>query len=366
MIKKGLVLFQFIIVMFVTICVVSIYTQVNYMVSKDLGYDKENLIRVNFDTSTGKAKEIKNELLQNPDIINVTQSGPFINLTMETSGWNWKGNSQDKLSVFKLEVGSDFTKTMNIDIIKGGSFSDNSESCLTEVMINQAAYKVMGIEDCIGMIIKLKKKEYKVVGVIKDFHFSHLKFKIKPLLIVYDENNSTIIRLNGDSKHALKYIESVYNKYNTSSNPFSYNFISDNITALYGDERQMKNSTSGFLLVLFLLSIMAMMGMMSSHISNKNKEIGLRKVFGAHGANIIAFLLLDVIKIVVIAYIIAVPTAIVVIKKWLAGFANQAEINITAYVLIGMFFILFTSLVLLYQSYKASKFSPIKILRETS
>ncbi len=365
-IKKGLVLFQFIIVMFVTISVVSIYTQVNYMMSKDLGYDKKNLIRVNFDTSTGKAKNIKDDLLKNPDIKNVTQSGSFINLTMETGGWDWEGNSQDKLSVFKLEVGSNFTETMNIDIIKGTSFSENTESRLTEVMINQAAYKVMGINDCIGMTIKLKKKEYKVVGVFNDFHFSHLKFKIKPLLLVYNEDNSTIIRLNGDSKHTLKYIESVYNKYNTSSNPFSYHFISDEIVALYGDEKQVKSSISGFLLVLLLLSIIAMMGMMSSHISNKNKEIGLRKVFGAHGVNIIVILLSDVIKLVLVAYIIAVPIGVIVMKKWLAGFANHTEISIIMYVLIGLSFIFFSSLVLLYQSYKASKFSPVKILGETS
>ncbi|MHC1702546.1 MAG: ABC transporter permease [Tenuifilaceae bacterium] len=366
MIKTGLVLFQFIIVMFVTISVVSIYTQVKYMMNKDLGYDKENLIRTNFDTSTGKANEIKNELLQNPDIKNVTQSGKFINLTMETGGWSWEGNTQDKLSAFKLEVGSDFTKTMKIDIIKGSSFSDNNESRLTEVMINQAAYKVMGINDCIGMIIKLKKKEYKVVGVIKDFHFSHLKFKIKPLILVYNDDNSMIIRLNGNNNSTIKYIESIYNKYNTSSNPFSYSFISNDIVALYGDERQMKNSISGFLVVLLLLSISAMMGMMASHISNKNKEIGLRKVFGAQGTNIIVFLLIDVIKLVLVAYIIAVPIAVVVINKWLAGFANHTEINIITYVLIGMFFIFFSSSVLLYQAYKASRVSPIKILGETS
>jgi len=350
--------------MFVTISVVSIYKQVNYMMSKDLGYDKENLIRVNFDTSTGKATEIKNELLRNPDIKNVTQSGKFINLTMETGGWNWEGNSQDKLSVFKLEVGGDFTKTMNIDIIKGGGFSDNTESRLTEVMINEAAYNFMGVADCIGMEIKLKDKKYKVVGIAKDFHYSHLKFKIKPLLLVYNEDNSTIIRLNGNSKNTLKYIESVYNKYNTSSNPFSYHFISDEIVALYGDENQVKNSISGFLLVLILLSIIAMMGMMASHISNKTKEIGLRKAFGAHGVNIISFLLLDVIKIVLIGYIIALPIAILVINKWLAGFANHKEIDIVTYVLIVIFFIVFTSLVLLYQSYKAAKVSPIEILGE--
>jgi putative ABC transport system permease protein len=109
-----------------------------------------------------------------------------------------------------------------------------------------------------------------------------------------------------------------------------------------------------------------MMGMMASHISNKNKEIGLRKVFGAQGTNIIMFLLLDVIKIVLVAYIIAVPIAIVVINKWLSGFANHTEINIITYVLIGMFFIFFSSSVLLYQAYKASRVSPIKILGETS
>lgn len=366
LIKKGLVLFQFIIVMFVTISVVSIYKQVNYMMSKNLGYDKENLIRVNFDNSKGKANEIKNELLRNPDIKNVTQSGKFINLTMETGGWNWEGNSQDKLSVFKLEVGSDFTKTMNIDIIKGSGFSDNTESRLTEVMINEAAYKFMGVADCIGMEIKLKDKKYKVAGIVKDFHYSHLKFKIKPMLLVYNEDNSTIIRLSGDSKQTIKYIESVYNKYNTSSNPFTYHFISDEIVTLYGDENQVKNSISGFLLVLFVLSIIAMMGMIASHISNKNKEIGLRKVFGAHGTNIIIFLLMDTIKIVVIAYIIALPIAIVVINEWLASFANHIEINPITYILIGVFFIFFSSLILLYQTIKAARISPIKILRETS
>lgn len=364
MIKKGLVLLQFIIVMFVTISVVSIYSQVNFMLNKNLGYDKENLIRFYISSSQGKAKEIKNELLKNPNIENVSQSSSFINLKMETSGWDWDGNSQDKLSVFTLNVGSDFTETMNIDIIKGDNFSDNSETCLSEVLVNESAYKYMGVKDCIGMIIKLKKKEYKVVGVIKDFHYSHMKFKIKPLLLLYNDNlGSMIVRIKGDNKNTLKFIEDVYNKFNTSSsNPFKYSFVSDNIVALYGDEKQLKNSISGFLLVLLFISIIAVVGMMASHILNKNKEIGIRKVVGAHSFNIILFLLKDIMKIVVLAYAIALPIAILIINKWLSSFANHTEVTIITYVLIGIFFILFSCLILLYQTYNAARTSPLKIL----
>jgi len=364
MIKKGLVLFQFIIVMFVTICVVSIYSQVNFMLNKNPGYNKENLIRLYLGSCKGKVKEIKNELLKNPDIINVAQSSQFINLKMETSGWDWDGNSREKLSVFTLNVGSDFTKTMNIDIIRGSDFSDNSEACLSEVMINESAYKYMGVNDCIGMIIKLKKKEYKVVGVFKDFHYSHMKFKVKPLLLLYNDNlGSMIVRIKGDNKNTLKYIENVYNKFNTSpNNPFRFSFISDDIVAIYGDEKQLKNSITGFLMVLLFISIIAVVGMMASHILNKSKEIGIRKVVGAHSFNIILFLLKDIMKIVVLAYAIAVPIAILIISRWLGSFANRTNVSIMTYVLIGIFFIIFSFFILLYQTYKAARISPLKIL----
>ncbi|MDX9852612.1 MAG: ABC transporter permease [Tenuifilaceae bacterium] len=365
MVKKGLVLFQFIIVMFVTISVASIYTQVDFMMNKNLGYNKDNLVWFDLSSCNGKADEMKSELLKNPNIKNVTQTSQFVNLTMETSGWDWKGNTQEKLSVFTLSVGSDFTETMNIDVVKGEGFSSN-ESNLTEVMLNEAACKFMGVgvEDCIGMVVKLKQAEYKVVGVVKDFHFSHLKFKIKPLLILYKNNlSSMIVRLNGDNKSALSFIGDVYNKFNTSTDtPFSYSFVADDIVTLYGDEKQLKNSISGFLVVLLFISIIAIIGMMASNILTKTKEIGVRKVLGAHSFSIILFLLKDIVKIVVLAYAIALPVAIFVMNKWLDNFANHIKLGVATYVLIGLFFISFAFVILLYQSYKAAKISPVKIL----
>ena len=106
-----------------------------------------------------------------------------------------------------------------------------------------------------------------------------------------------------------------------------------------------------------------MIGMMASHISNKNKEIGVRKVFGAHSSNIITFLLRDIVKIVVIAYAVTLPIAIIVMNKWGEKYAYQVEISALTYFLIGLFYILLPTLILFYQSYKASINSPIKILR---
>ena len=225
--------------------------------------------------------------------------------------------------------------------------------------------KFMGIEDCIGMPIRLGEKEFIIKGVVKDFHFSHLRNKIKPLLITYGNNQRDIfVKLSNNNGQVIGHIGKAYNDFNKSFDPFKYEFVSDEVNHLYSDENHLKNSIIGFLLILLLISMMGMVGMMTSHITKKYKEIGIRKTFGAGYCSIILFLLKDILRIVILAYMIAIPVAVYMMKNWTQSYENKVDIGLLTYLLLGLVFISFSFLVLLFQAIKASRLSPIKILKD--
>ena len=361
---RSLIIVQFILVNIVLVSVFVMHKQVDFMMKADLGYDTENLITFRIDNPKN-ADAIKSELLRDPNIINVVQSHPFMNIEREVGGWDWQGNDSDKLPVFNLSVGVDFFNTLNIDLLKGNGFSQNEELRFKQVIINESAMEFMQIEDCIGMPINLGEKEFIIAGVVKDFHFSHLRNKIKPLLITYGNNQKDMfVRMSDNNGLVIGHIKKAYDEFNKSFDPFKYGFVSDEVNHLYRDESHLKNSIIGFLLILLLISTMGMVGMMTSHITKKYKEIGIRKAFGAEYYRIILFLLKDTLRIVIPAYMIAIPIAVLIMKNWTQSYENKVDIGFFTYLLLGLVFILFSFLVLFFQAYKASRLSPIKILKD--
>ncbi len=360
---RSLVIVQFILVHIVLISVFVMHQQVDFMMKADLGYDTENLITFRIDNPKN-ADAIKSELLHDPNIVNVVQSHRFIDLEKEVGGWDWQENNSGKLPVFNLSVGKDFFNTLKIDLLKGNDFAQNEELRFKQVIINESAMKFMGIEDCIGMPVNLGKKEFIIAGVVKDFHFSHFRNNTKPLLITYGNHQKDIfVRTANNNGQVIGHIKNVYDEFNKSFDPFKYESVSEEINHLYSDENHLKNSIIGFLLILLLISMMGMVGMMTSHITKKYKEIGIRKVFGAEYYSIILFLVKDILRIVILAYMIAIPIAVYMMKNWSQSYENKVDIGILTYLLLGLVFILFSLLVLLFQAIKASRLSPIKILK---
>ena len=361
---RSLVVAQFVLVNIVLISVFVMHKQVDFMMKADLGYDTENLITFKIDDPKN-ADAIKSELLRDPNIIDVVQSHKFINVEKEVGGWNWQGNNSGKLPVFNLSVGTDFFNTLKIDLLKGKDFSQNEELRFKQVIINESAMKFMEIEDCIGMPINLGEKEFIIAGVVKDFHFSHLRNKIKPLLITYGNNQKDLfVRISNNNGAVIGQINNTYDEFNKSFDPFKYGFVSEEVNHLYSDENHLKNSTIGFLLILLLISMMGMIGMMTSHITKKYKEIGIRKAFGAEYYKIILFLLKDTLRMVILAYMIATPIAVFIIKNWVKSYENKVDIGGLSYLLLGLVFISFSLLVLSFQAIKVSRLSPVKILKD--
>jgi ABC-type antimicrobial peptide transport system permease subunit len=368
--RQGLVVFQFMLSTLLIAGTIVVYRQVNFIQTKNLGYDRENLlyVPVEGELATQSAyKTFRDELLRMPGVLSVSSimEAPH-NIGSSTGGVNWPGKDPNvNIEFTQTSVGYDLAKTMKLKIT-GRDFSPAFSTDTANYLINQTAVKRIGYQNPVGQPLTMWGKPGKIIGVIENFHFQSLHTPITPLILRLSTDPGTqnfMIRTQpGQTQQALASMETLWKRMNPKF-PFAYRFADQEYTNLYKSETVVGSLANYFAFLAIFISCLGLFGLSAFTAEQRTKEIGVRKVLGASIASVVALLSTDFLKLVVIAIVIASPLAWYSMSQWMQNFEYKVGLEWWVFVMAGVVAILIALLTVSFQSIKAALMNPVKSLR---
>ena len=369
--RKTLVVVQFATSIILITGSIIIYKQIGFISNKNLGFKKENVIVINRNENLGKNyTAFKNDLLHLPSVKNIGFGGSNIfTVPITTTDPVWRGkptNSSVSFKVFRCDEG--FIPTMNIELLAGRNFSGVTNHDSANYIINKKAMEVMGLtpQNVIGSDLQMWNGKGKIIGLTNDFNNDNLHRGIEPLIFLYSESigSNYFIKINGNVpvNTTLASIEKTFKKYSPAY-PFDYSFLDEVFANEYRTETIIGRLSLIFTTIAILISCLGLFGLAAYSAAKRTKEIGVRKVLGASVSNIVALLSEDFIKLVAIAFVIAVPVAYFIMHRWLQDFTYRINISWWIFILAGIAAILIALITVSFQSIKAAMANPVKSLR---
>jgi putative ABC transport system permease protein len=369
-IRKGLVVFQFTLSVIAIIAVLTVYKQINYIQSKNLGYNRDNVIDFPIplamdSASINNAVAFVNEIRNIPGVVSAgSHSHNLIGDHGGISGFEWPGKDPAKdISFANLEMGNGFLQTVGIKIKEGRNFSDNANA-QNEIIFNESAIKNMGLKNPVGKTIKFWGMPHQIVGVAEDFNFESLYETVKPCFFqMFPIGPNIVVKIKaGTEKQTIERIEKSYVSFNKGL-LFDYKFLDEEYQALYTAENRVAVLSKYFAGIAILISCLGLFGLAAFTAQRRQKEIGIRKVVGASVTSVVAMLSKDFLKLVIIAALIAFPLVWWAMNDWLNGFAYHIKMSADIFFIAAFSIILITLLTISFQSIKAATANPVKSLK---
>ena len=366
--RNGLVVFQFSLSIILIIGTLIVSNQMDYILNKNLGLDKENLVSVELEGDLLEKEELfKNELQKYADIKEVTfVSGNPLAYGSSTSGATWDGkNPDDVIEINVMTVGSDFVKTLGIDLVNGRDFSQEIASDSANYLVNEVTAKAMGFSNVVGENLRVWGVSGKVIGVMRNFHMDSMYEPIAPLIVRYEPGNTGIaqIRISTNVHLAIEAIEQVTKEMNPNF-PFTFSFLDKAYENSYKSEQVLSGLVNQFALISIFISCLGLLGLSSYSSELRAKEIGVRKVLGANVSKIVFLLSKDYGKLIVLAFIIAAPVAYYLANQWLSAFEFRVDVGVQLFVLAGVFSFIIGLITVGLKSYQAATVNPVKTLKD--
>ena len=378
---KSLVVTQFVASIVMLIGTLVIGRQIDFLVGKDLGYQKDAIVVVPTNMSGEEADTFADlyvtELRKQPQVAEASRSlYSFIENGWVNIGFTDVKNSYRELAFNLVDPG--FLRTHNISITAGRDFEQGSVSdAQNGVLVNETFVREFGLENPIGNTFD--KFEVKILGVMKDFNFLSLNNTIDPLILAINptpilthaENVETqytpqprvSVRLNSENvSGSIAVLKSTWEKINPSQE-FEYVFLDEALSAQYQNELRSKSIVNIASILSFFIACMGLFGLATLNVARRTAEIGIRKVMGAGVMNIVGMISMDFIKLVLIASLLAFPIAWWAMDQWLQGFAYSIGISWWIFALTGIIVLVITLLTVSFQSVRASLTNPVKSLR---
>ncbi|MCP4724993.1 MAG: FtsX-like permease family protein [bacterium] len=369
--RNVLVTGQFLISIVLIICTIIILNQLNYIKTKELGYDLENVIEVRLDQNYNEIiSSLRQELLSNSKILNVSSGNCSPMMIDSKSSYRVEDNVGEMpyKQIYQGYIDYSYINIFDISLSEGRNFSRNYITDIeNSVLINEAVVREMGWEEPIGKKIKRSRgeQEFRVIGVLKDFHFMSMYMEIKPLIIhPRVENYSTaFIKMDqGNIPETIDFIKKTTAEFNPGY-PFSFSFLTDDYNEMYESEQRLATIFIWFSGLAILIACMGLFGLISFVAESRTKEIGIRKVLGANIPGMIVLLIREFIKLIILANIIAWPVAWISMNNWLSNYAYKIDLGISVFILAGSVSLLIALATISYQSIKASISNPVDSLR---
>jgi putative ABC transport system permease protein len=366
--RKVLVVVQFSFSIMLITSTIIIGKQLKYIREKNLGYDKQNVFSFWMRNINGHYDAAVAELLKQPGISGVTESGA--NIISNFSGstdvdWDGKRADQQSFAIFQMPIERNFLQVMGIQLVEGNGFT-GSPADSASFILNETAIKATGLkEPVIGKRLTFHGIKGVIAAVVKDFHFQDMHQKIQPLLMQYDKNwrGKMYVRTTAkDAPRALAAAESVWKKYNADYT-FDYTFLDSQFDDLYKTDTHIGQLFNFFAIVTILISCLGLFGLVTFTAESKVKEIGVRKVLGAGVPQIVILLSKDFFVLVLVAAAIAFPVAWYGLNSFLQGYAYRTNLSWWVFALAGLLTIVIASITVSFQAIKAAIANPVKSLR---
>ena len=362
-----LVVGQFIISILLISATIVVYQQIQHIKNRDMGYDPNNLIMINSTPDTQKNfTAIKQELLNTGLVSSVTRTfSPITDIWWKTPAPDWEGRPANMdILMAGMSTDVDFTKTMGIKILQGKDFT-GTPADTSAMLLNKAAVEAMGLKNPIGMQMRYGRT-FTVIGITGNVVMETPFKPVDPMMVLFDPNNanSITVRLKDKTKlqQSLQSVETVFKKHNPSVH-YEFQFVDQEFNKKFIAEELISKLTNIFAGLAIFICCIGLAGLASFTIEKRIREIGIRKVMGASVSQVLFLISKDFLRLVLIAFCIAVPIAWWGMHNWLQNYTYHININVWLFMLVGIAVSLLTLLVVSLNAMKAAVANPVKSLR---
>lgn len=374
--RKVLVVTQFSISIILIISTAIVFQQLHYMQEKSLGFNKDHVVTLQYDQGLDKTYEaFRNDLLQYSGIRDAALSSrtPGGRLLDEMGASTESGDSLTPVTADIKYVAADydFVPTYSIPMTAGRNFSRAFATDSTSFLLNVAATQALGLrtpQEAVGKRFAYGGVKGRVIGVINNFHFESLHQKILPIILVMPSRvnggyNRISVKLAGsDLPAAIAHLEKTWKRF-LPETPFEYTFVDEQFGKLYQSEQRQGTLFTSFACIAIFIACLGLLGLSAFAITQRIKEIGIRKVLGASAGGIVGLLSKDFLKLVAISALIAFPVAWYAMHHWLQDFAYRISIQWWVFLLAGVLASAVALITIGFQAIKAALANPVKSLR---
>jgi len=378
LLRKSLVVFQFVIAITLVCCMVTVTKQLNFMQEQDLGFNADNKLILPLRTqgTRDRHQALHQELTNISSVKNISASAyvPGYNILNDFGLYPEGTTMETSVNVKNSWVEPNYMDVLNIQLIAGRKFNSNriSES-QNKIILNETAVRKLGFEpkEIIGKTLyndhSQGRESYEVIGVMKDYHQITLREEIYPVLIRVPEKESEhyfmILDIGGANfSRTLSDVEKVWKNLNPET-PFEFTFLDENIQKQYEEDIKVSGVISGFTGIAMIICCLGLFGLSTYMAERRFKEIGVRKVMGATVPQIVKMMSSEFIRLVTIAFVLSVPVAWYIIQQWLENFAYKAPLGIMIFIYAGVSALCIALLTVSYESIRAASGNPVHALR---
>ncbi|GAB3196534.1 ABC-type antimicrobial peptide transport system permease subunit [Pontibacter aydingkolensis] len=368
--RSALVVLQFTICQVLIICTILVNEQMEFFKSKSLGFDKEAVVTVFLPTGEGKKlMPMRQELANHPAVkkISLASSPPSANFTF-TGNFKFNNSSEDVPFHANYKMADEnYLELYDMKVLAGRHYKDSDSAAY---VINETMRRKLGIEspaEAINKTIALGNGEVKgyIIGVVEDFHQNSLRDPIDPAIILARPDNYWFLSAKIDmanKQEALQHLEKVWNK-TYPDDVFDYEFLDETIERFYQDEARQNKLFKIFSIIAIFIGCLGLYGLVAFMAAQRTKEVGIRKVLGASMFNITVLFSKEFVKLVLIAFILAVPIAYYLMNKWLQDFTYRITLDYWPFILAGVVTLIIAIITMSSQAIKASLTNPVVSLK---
>ncbi|MEM8568667.1 MAG: FtsX-like permease family protein [Bacteroidota bacterium] len=373
LLRQGLVVLQFAIAFVIIVGTYIVYSQLDYMLNKNMGFDREQTLMVRMPNDSVGHESVKYEFLQ----LSGVKAGSFMlespgKMVRTSSIWYEGAETNEGVNVYLFSGDTDLIETMGMSIEQGQYFQEGTQQFYREFVVNEKAVEYFGWkpEEAVGKLMNFGNRGEdpgKVIGVVKDFHFKHLHEEVDPLVMYLEpgyEESLLALKLNSpDMSNTVDLVKARWAEL-MPQYEMEYNFLDESFDALFDQEKRLGQIFGVFALLAVFISCLGLFGLTSFTIEQRKKSVAVRKVLGATVAGIVGLVSRDFLKLVIVGMVIAAPIAYYAMDSWLSEFAYNVGFQwlVFIYAAVASIFVAFVTIS--YHSLKAATSNPVKSLRE--
>jgi len=367
-VRKGLVLFQFVLSVILIVSVLVVYKQIEFVQGQNLGYDKNHIIYFDIE---GKVSENQDafftEVKKIPGIENVSSIGSMLmGHSSSTSGLTWEGkNPRDVIEFENVPVNYGMIETLGLTLSAGRPFSRDFNTDDHAIIFNEAAIDAMGLKNPIGKAINLWGENMEIIGIARNFHFESLHESVKPLFFILNPKHTMKVMAKieaGKEKEAIDGLKKFYGKFNPGY-LLDYKFLDQDYQTQYVSEKRVGMLARYFAGLAIVISSLGLFGLATFTAERRLKEIGIRKILGSSRFGIVYLLSSEFARIVFASIIIALPLSYFIATQWLNSFAFRIELKWWYFFSAGLTAFIIALITVGMQAVKASRVNPVNHLR---
>jgi len=371
--RRNMVVIQFVISVALIIAMITVYNQLEYIQTKDLGFDKENIVTVPVRNTqvVRNFNAFREELISHPQVVAVSASSEIPGDSHYSNGslYSRELSIEPANTIFFISD-YDYVDTYRMEVLAGRAFSrDFAADTSGTIILNDAAAKRLGwtAEEAVGKKLSggFSNEVFEVIGVIKNFNYKSLRREVEPMALFLDPEyirHISIRILPSETPYTINMIRQTWEEFFPGEN-FEYGFLDNRIDALYESEQKMQNILIVFTCLSVFVACLGLIGLTSYVTEQRTKEIGIRKALGSTTGSIVVLLSREFVKWIIYANIVAWPAAYFLMKRWLQDFVYKADLSPLIFIITGILSLMIAVLTVSFQATRAARAKPVDSLR---